>query len=335
MSVTQPSLGIAFSKWFDKSTTTVCPTGNQNWDKFFWSGLGIIGAITTVSWSASCFKFLWRYFLRPNPQLASLYGGSWAVITGGSAGIGFELAKSLVSQGINIVLIARGETNLNDAAKELSTLNNAIHVRVIVCDASDPDYESVMNGLRDIGSISLLFNNVGVHNDIPTNVEDMSPEECNRIISVNCNFQVHLTSLLIPKLKMTKHATVVNISSLTSKMAMPMLSVYAATKAFEEHWSLGLAAELAPYKINVLCLRPGLTVSRMSGIATPSFFCPTARTMAEACLRMLGSGEQSIAPYWPHAVLDIVNGLVPSRLSWDIVRNMHMEKRESLLKKHI
>jgi short-subunit dehydrogenase len=109
--------------------------------------------------------------------------------------------------------------------------------------------------------------------------------------------------------------------------------VYAATKAFETHFSVCLAAELQPFGIDVLCLRPGLTVSRMSGISAPSFFCPSAADMAFCCVRMIGCGVQpSIAPYWPHALLDVVNGFVPRSLTWPIVRGMHQQKREELLK---
>ena len=166
----------------------------------------------------------------------------------------------------------------------------------------------------------MLINNVGVHNDIPANIQDMLPQDAERIITVNCLFHHQLTALMIPIMKkistqksQQQKSLIVNISSLTSQMVMPMLSVYAGTKAFHEHWynqfphtnnyfevcittpggtyyphlthnnhfiihrSECVAAELAPFNIEVLCLRPGLTVSRMSGIATPTFICPMAR----------------------------------------------------------
>ena len=123
------------------------------------------------------------------------------------------------------------------------------------------------------------------------------------------------------------------MSSFTSQMAMPMLSVYAASKALEEHLTTNLAAELQPFNIDVICLRPGLTVSQMSGITEPSLFCPSSKDMAYACLRMIRSGEVSVAPYWPHAILDIVNAFMPGRaLTWSIVRKMHQDKRDLMLK---
>ena len=293
---------------------------------------GAIGAVTALSFAVECAKLTWVYFLRPYPSL-KFYGKEWVVITGGSAGIGFEIAKQLVRAGVyNIVLIARGRSDLEGAKRELTLLNSNANIRIVTCDAADPDYPSLMKDFQAIESISMLFNNVGVHNDIPTNIEDMTKDEVNRIIAVNCNFQVQFTSMLVPKLKLATKSIIINISSLTSKMVMPMLAVYAATKAFEDHWSVNLAAELETHHIGVICLRPGITVSRMSGISTPSFFCPSASTMARACLQMIGTGKQSIAPYWPHALLDTVNALVPSCFSWPIVREMHNEKRIKLLK---
>ena len=62
----------------------------------------------------------WLYFLRPFPSLRNLYGSnSWALITGGSAGIGLEMAKILVKQGINVILMSRDKNRLdNDASTE-------------------------------------------------------------------------------------------------------------------------------------------------------------------------------------------------------------------------
>lgn len=54
--------------------------------------------------------------------------------------------------------------------------------------------------------------------------------------------------------------------------------------------------------------------------------------MAQACLHKLGCGQLCVAPYWPHALLNVVNGLVPRTVGWPVVRKMHAEKRDALLK---
>ena len=165
---------------------------------------------------------------------------------------------------MNIILIARDINKLKIAQNELLTLYSNIEVKIYSLDASNCNENDYIKFKQFIENdyISMLINNVGVHNEIPEYVVDMKSNEVRRIINVNCIFQVEFTSLIIPSLRRTalitrRKSLIINISSLTSKMAMPMLSIYAATKAFEDHFSLSLAAELAPDRIDVLCLRPG------------------------------------------------------------------------------
>lgn len=284
-------------------------------------------------------KFLWKY-LRPFPQLKTMYGGTWAVISGATGGIGLRIAHELAAHGVHIILMARNVQGLTATATDLRS-KYGIETREISFDAeSDIDVSRIEEDICDL-PISLLFNNVGVHNEVPTSIEDMEGEEIKRIVTVNCIFQAKLASAVIPLMKKyitmksskARNPCIINVSSLTSRMAMPLLSVYAATKAFEEHFTTGLAAELLPSGIHVMCLRPGLTVSSMSGETVPSLFCPSAEDMAHACLHKIDCGELCVVPYAPHAFLDIINKFVPDRLTWSIVLKMHEEKREKLLKK--
>jgi short-subunit dehydrogenase len=290
----------------------------------------------------------WLYFFRPllfPPNLRKLFNRSnsaYAIVTGGSKGIGIEIARLLAKQGFNLILVARNEEDLKHARNDLLVQFPGRDILTFSMDASratSEEYEQLFR-FMDGKDISILINNVGVHNDIPQYVDEMSSEEVNRIIAVNCTYQVVLTSKVIPLLKLSTRnnlggrALIMNISSLTSKMAMPLLTCYAATKSFEEHFSVGLAAELDPFNIDVLCLRPGLTVSKMSGISTPSMFIPSAATMASSCLRMISTDSGKInasAPYFPHFILDVINGVVPAKWTWAIVRKMHEDKRKEKL----
>lgn len=308
------------------------------------------GAISISLSITSCIKIIWRYFLKPSPNIKLLYNtndiltknniNTWVIITGGSEGIGLELSKIYAKQGMNIVLIARDINKLENARNEILSLYSNIEVKIFSLDASkcnENDYKNFKEFIEN-DHISILVNNVGVHNDIPEYVVNMKSHEVRRIINVNCTFQVEFTSLIIPLLRRTALITkrkplIMNISSLTSKMAMPMLSTYAATKAFEEHFSLSLAAELAPDRIDVICLRPGITVSKMSGISKPSFFCPSAKDMAKKCIDSINKNnyDVSIVPYFPHCLLDFINTFIPQQLAWGIVREIHQVKRELVL----
>ena len=299
---------------------------------------GLIGTYTLFK----CTSFIWKYYLRPSLDISSKYSGTWAIITGASAGIGFRIAHELAAKGVNIILVARNKERLIAAKTEILSCYPSIEIRIVSLDAEKfSDLSPILDTIKDIKKVSFLINNVGVHNTIPTTVEDMKFDEVQRIIHVNCNFQVQLTAAMIPHLKLYSQTksptqgqpTILNISSLTSRIPMPLLSVYAGSKAFEEHWTECLAGEVEVDGIQAMCLRPGLTVSAMSGETVASFFCPTAETMAKACVRMIGSGEVSVVPYPPHALLDWLNTLMPQQISRRIARDMHVDKRLKLLEK--
>jgi 17beta-estradiol 17-dehydrogenase / very-long-chain 3-oxoacyl-CoA reductase len=136
---------------------------------------------------------------------------------------------------LNLVLIARTPSYLQQAKIELTAINPDIRVILICADAAAPDFDSLYTLLKDL-DISLLINNIGIHNHVPANTDELTFAEIDGIIGVNCAFTVKFTAAVIPILKKQLHSSIVNISSLTSRMAMPMLSLYAATKAFEDHW---------------------------------------------------------------------------------------------------
>eukprot|EP00978_Attheya_sp_CCMP212_P026677 scaffold88272_cov57-Attheya_sp.AAC.1 len=195
------------------------------------------------------------------------------------------------------------------------------------------------------GSLGMLVNNVGVHNRRPVSVEDMDPDEVDRIITVNCSFTVRITAALLPFLK--RHAAsspntrsaILNVSSLTSTSPMPMLAVYAATKAFCDQWSRCLACEVEPWRIDVRCVRPGLTCTPMQGnnddndaststVPVPSLFMPHPTRMAHLCLNTFASSSwyssfHISVPYFPHAVLFWCGLVLPEWLQWKAARQMH------------
>mmetsp|Transcript_18533 Transcript_18533/g.22770 ORF Transcript_18533/g.22770 Transcript_18533/m.22770 type:complete len:110 (+) Transcript_18533:451-780(+) len=108
---------------------------------------------------------------------------------------------------------------------------------------------------------------------------------------------------------------------------MPYISVYAATKAFQESWSQSLAAELEENNIDVFCLRPGLTVSEMSSYTEASLFVASSKRMATVCLNSVRPfAPASFVPYLPHAFLDTLNSFVPERSAWSAARKVNIGK---------
>jgi len=330
-----------------------------------------LGALSAARLTLRISSVTWRYFLRPSPDLAKQYcsgagnkddDGSpspspsllllWAVVTGGTSGIGLEIARRLAQQGFCIMLVARNAERLDHVAKEIGQ-EHGVEVAWHSLDASTCGPIEMQDFVNDLenklrtraGSLGMLVNNVGVHNRRPVSVKDMDPDEVDRIITVNCSFTVRITAALLPFLK--RHAAsspntrsaILNVSSLTSTSPMPMLAVYAATKAFCDQWSRCLACEVEPWRIDVRCVRPGLTCTPMQGnnddddaspltVPEPSLFMPPATRMAHLCLNTFASSSwyssfHISVPYFPHAVLFWCGLVLPEWLQWKTARQMN------------
>jgi 17beta-estradiol 17-dehydrogenase / very-long-chain 3-oxoacyl-CoA reductase len=291
----------------------------------------VLGTIALVA-SANV---IWKYYAKPFPDLETEYKGTFAVITGATGRFGIEISRQLASKGINLVLISRCQTRLTDAVSDLMAEFPEVVIKTIVFDASNyidlRNIQCMLQGLH----ISLLFNMLGIHNPLPILVEDQQQAEVSQIVQVNCIFPVHLTAVIIPLMKKYARNTnqssqsmrpaIVNFSSFASRSVFPFMSVYAATSAFEEHFSECLAEEILSEGIDTYCFRLGpydrenagkeqqsTTSPASTAGAAPSLFSPTPATLAYSCLRFLGSGyHKTVTPYAPHAALDWVSSVYP------------------------
>jgi short-subunit dehydrogenase len=321
--------------------------------------LATIGGLTTAS---ICWRFLgiaWQYGLRPRARPYKVFADhsiaakadnakSWAVVTGASSGIGFEIAKLLAQDGFNVIIIARPSERLTAAKHAIEEVCNNIanfpktQILALPFDAADARerpsaVEAWVNDNLSKLDIAVLVNNVAVHNHTPCDAHDMPVDELTRIVDINIIFTTLFTKAIAPLLiNRPSQSLILNVSSLTSRSPVPYIALYAATKAFLDHWSLGLAIELESKGVTVCSMRPGITVSRMSGIETPSLMAPTAATMARAivdhgCRSSVGGGDSvSKPPYWVHALMDSLNGVLPRCVSWPLARVVFGTKLKSV-----
>lgn len=244
----------------------------------------------------------------------STYGagnGAWAVITGASDGIGKEFAMQLAKQKFNVVILARTESKLQAIATEIQS-KYGVEVWVIPFDFSTIDssaYEKLLKRLSSL-NISILVNNVGVSHDIPTPFLSEDPEFLQTMLNINITAAMRMTHGIAKQMKTSGHpGLVLNLSSFAGIHPMPLLSVYGATKAYLSSWSQAVAHELAPHRIDVICLNTYYVVSAMSKIKHPSWFVPTAQVFVRSVLERIGNeGGAGIpyvsSPYPSHALLN-------------------------------
>ena len=169
-------------------------------DKRIVTGLTLIGGAAVAKKVLSTLGSFWLHVLRPSPDLLKIYGPGWAVITGGTFGIGMETAKELARKGFNVFIIARSSEKLDTVEKEIKAESPNIEVRTLVFDFKTrnlQDYEDVIKPALSgiISDVAILVNNVG-YGRVST-LHETSDEDLWDQFYVNMVGQTYLTKLLI------------------------------------------------------------------------------------------------------------------------------------------
>lgn len=206
-----------------------------------------------------------------------------ALITGGSAGIGLELARQFAAHGHDLVLVARHRDALEAAAGSLEG-KYGVKVSVLPFDLADEDSpERLFDAVRSEGiHIDYLINNAGfglggefADTDINTELD---------MIQVNMAAVVHLTKLFMQPMLKEKSGRIMVVASTAAFQPGPLMSIYYASKAFLLSYSQALAEELRNTGVTVTCLCPGATATgfaERAGISNSRLFTTVGVQKAE------------------------------------------------------
>jgi short-subunit dehydrogenase len=222
--------------------------------------------------------------------------GKWALVTGASAGIGVALAEELAAGGTHLVLTARRKDRLEALAKALMAKYN-VKTEVCVADLAEPSApERIFAFTKEKGiEIELLINNAGFgqYGEVPA----VETKRLLDMVQVNCSAVVHLTRLYLPEMVARRRGDVLILASTASFQAVPYISTYAATKAFDLLFAEGLAEEMKPYGIRVCALCPGSTESEFHVVSGQEKFkknAETAEKVARTGLKALAAGKSYV-----------------------------------------
>ncbi len=233
---------------------------------------------------------------REKPSVSGKWSGKWALITGASAGIGVALAEELASGGTNLVLTARRKDRLEELARRL-TANFKVSAEVFVADLADsnaPDNIFAFSKEKGI-EIDLLINNAGFGQY--GEFHSVENQRLLDMVQVNCHAVVHLTRLYLPEMIARRRGDILILASTASFQAVPYISTYAATKAFDLLFAEGLAEETKPYGIRVCALCPGSTESEFHVVSGQEKFkrnAETAEKVAHTGLKALAAGKSYV-----------------------------------------
>lgn len=189
------------------------------------------------------------------------------VVTGASKGIGRRIALELGKQKFNLILHYSSDLKgVQSVCHELKQIN--VKTAIIQCDFSkSPHMTKMVTEIRESaremggsGKIYALVNNAGI--SIQNQTASTSQEYIEKIFSVNTLAPIKLTAGLIEYI--SDGGRIVNITSICSRSYIPGLSIYGATKGAMESFTKNLAMELAPRKILVNAISPGVTATETS-----------------------------------------------------------------------
>jgi len=193
-----------------------------------------------------------------------------AVVTGGSRGIGLELARNLLAQGAKVVICGRKQENLTAAAEKLGGGERLFAVPAHV--AREGDVDALFDAaVGRFGGLDILINNVGM-NLLTASVVDAELAQWNKIIEGNLTGAFLCSRKAARIMREKKRGKIVNISSIAGTKAAPAMGIYGIAKAGLEMLTKVLSAELAAFNIQVNAVAPGMVRTDFSKLfwSTPA-----------------------------------------------------------------
>jgi short-subunit dehydrogenase len=185
--------------------------------------------------------------------------GSVTIITGASAGIGLATARRFAEAGAKLALVARSTDKLAALAAELQGQGH--EALPLTADMRNPAAvrQMVERTWQHYGRIDMLINNAG--QAAAGMVADVSPDDFRKIIELNIFGPLYAIQAAVPKMRQSGGGLIINISSMVSKMRLPGLAAYAATKSALNMLSDTARVELAVDNIRVITVFPRLTAT--------------------------------------------------------------------------
>jgi 17beta-estradiol 17-dehydrogenase / very-long-chain 3-oxoacyl-CoA reductase len=268
-----------------------------------------VGLFTTLYYLTQIGLFIWKhklvltspYLVTQQPEqakkfFAKTYGAnSFAVVTGGSEGVGRQFCLQLAQLGFRIIVIARSVSKLEKVCEEIQHVSSspskksAFYISFDFSKANDAEYETLFKQIDQIigddhqpeqegqqenssNRVSFLINNVGIHYEhLQYFIEHSTEDDC-RLLKVNCESQIRMTHHFYNQKYFLKnnnsqqnfrHA-IIDLASISGYCPIPLGAVYAGTKAFNGHFNKSLALEHEGKQIDFVSVWPGFIATAMT-----------------------------------------------------------------------
>jgi short-subunit dehydrogenase len=243
-----------------------------------------------------------------------------AIVTGASSGIGAAFARELARRGAKVALVARRKERMEEVCAQIQGEGGRASVHA--CDVASAD--EITSAAREIetewGGVDLLVNNAGFGRHILFQDHDVADIE--RMMMTNYMGTVHWIKHVLPGMRERGRGSIVNLGSFAGKIGQADEVAYSASKFAITGLSQGLAQELAPDGVHVMCLHPTLVETEMftpevlarMPKSTKGQFISTDEFVAQA-LAALAKGETEVViPRRMRGVIAMY-GMMPQRMN--------------------
>lgn len=220
--------------------------------------------------------------------------GKSVLVTGGSRGIGRAIVELFATEGAAVTFFYRGNTGAADDV--VATARTAGHdVRAERVDVTDPAAcSAAVEQLADrAGRIDVLVNNAGVIRDNP--LAALDDDDIRTVLDTNIGGVFNVTRAVVPYMVMQRAGAIVNLSSVAGDKGGRGQTNYAASKGAVNAFTRALAVELAPRKIRVNAVAPGVIDTEMSQAVRDM---AGDETKARILMRRYGTAEDVANAVW-------------------------------------
>lgn len=190
--------------------------------------------------------------------------GSWALVTGASAGIGMAFARRLAAEGLNVVLVARRGDRLEVLAREIRG-RHGVETRVVPQDLAESGAaDSIAARVRDL-EIGVLVNNAGF--SAVGRFDRVPRDRIVEMIQVNCLAVATLAHAFLPAMRQRGRGAIIILASVAGYQPLGLAAIYGATKAFDLMLGEALWVENRASGVDVLAVSPGPVETEFQAVA--------------------------------------------------------------------
>ena len=184
------------------------------------------------------------------------------LITGTNKGIGFETALAFGRAGYKVFATMRNLESSSELNRSISDESLPILIYKMDVDSDESVKQCVATILKEHGTINVLVNNAGIERH--GSIEELKMEAFKQVMETNYFGVIRCIQAVLPQMRQNKNGCIINVTSVSGKIANSPLGAYAASKHALEALSEALAQEVKPFNIKVMIVEPGIINTQMA-----------------------------------------------------------------------